>query len=80
MPMMDEAGAWAEELDRLMGLVGPRFGRVEVRRRAMAYVRGLWPRGAQEWLAAGGSGGRSDAGRDAGLPLPDALGCGSGPG
>ena len=41
MPMMDEAGAWAEELDRLMGLVGPRFGRVEVRRRAMAYVRGL---------------------------------------
>jgi SRSO17 transposase len=41
MPVMDEAAGWAEELERLLGRMGPRFSRVEVRRRAMAYVRGL---------------------------------------
>lgn len=37
----DDGVSWTEELDRLMGLVGPRFSRVEVRRRADAYLRGL---------------------------------------
>jgi SRSO17 transposase len=41
MPMMDEAVAWAEELERLMARIGPRFARVEPRRRARAYLRGL---------------------------------------
>lgn len=41
MPMTDEAAAWTEELERLMALLGPRFGRVEVRRRALAYLQGL---------------------------------------
>jgi DDE superfamily endonuclease len=41
MAMTDEAVGWAEELDRLMARLGPRFGRVEVRRRAGAYLRGL---------------------------------------
>jgi SRSO17 transposase len=41
MAMTDEAAGWAEELDRLMARLGPRFGRIEVRRRAVAYLRGL---------------------------------------
>jgi SRSO17 transposase len=41
MAMTDEAAGWAEELDRLMARLGPRFGRVEVRRRALAYLQGL---------------------------------------
>src|SRR4051794_7478799 len=32
---------WARALDELMGRLGPRFGRVEPRRRALAYLRGL---------------------------------------
>jgi SRSO17 transposase len=40
MPTNDVA-VWAEELDRLLERIGPRFSRVEVRRRAMAYLRGL---------------------------------------
>ena len=34
MAMMDDAAGWAEELDRLLERIGPRFGRIEVRRRA----------------------------------------------
>ena len=41
MAMMDEAAAWAEELERLMARIGPRFARVEPRRRALACLRGL---------------------------------------
>ena len=41
MAMTDETGGWTEELDRLLARLGPRFGRVEVRRRAGAYLRGL---------------------------------------
>jgi SRSO17 transposase len=32
---------WLSTLDELLGLIGPRFGRVEPRRRAAAYLRGL---------------------------------------
>jgi SRSO17 transposase len=41
MAVMDEAAGWAEELDRLLARLGPRFGRIEVRRRAAAYLHGL---------------------------------------
>jgi SRSO17 transposase len=41
MPVMDETARWTEELERLVVRIGPRFGRVEVRRRALAYLRGL---------------------------------------
>jgi SRSO17 transposase len=41
MAMTDEAAGWTEELERLMGRIGPRFARVEPRRRALAYLRGL---------------------------------------
>src|SRR5215212_6585811 len=41
MAMTDEAAGWALELDRLLARLGSRFGRVEVRRRAGAYLRGL---------------------------------------
>jgi len=41
MATMDEAAAWAEDLEQLLARLGPRFGRVEVRRRAGAYLRGL---------------------------------------
>ena len=37
MAMPDEAAGWAEELDRVLA----RIGRVEVRRRALAYLQGL---------------------------------------
>jgi SRSO17 transposase len=41
MAVMDETVGWAEELERLLGRLGPRFGRIEVRRRAAAYLGGL---------------------------------------
>jgi SRSO17 transposase len=41
MTDVDEAKGWARALDELMGRLGPRFGRVEPRRRALAYLRGL---------------------------------------
>ena len=37
-----EAESWAEELDRVAGRIAPRFGRVEPRRRALAYLQGLF--------------------------------------
>jgi hypothetical protein len=41
MPMTDEAAIWAGELERLGARIAPRFARVEPRRRALAYLRGL---------------------------------------
>jgi hypothetical protein len=37
----DDLAAWVAGLDDLFALVAGRFGRVEPRRRARAYVRGL---------------------------------------
>jgi SRSO17 transposase len=37
----EDAERWAQELAEVMGRIGARFGRVEPRRRALAYVRGL---------------------------------------
>ena len=36
----DGGAAWSEEFAVLMARLGPRFGRVEPRRRAAAYLRG----------------------------------------
>jgi hypothetical protein len=36
-----DVAEWAAELDRLGMRIAPRFGRVEPRRRALAYLRGL---------------------------------------
>src|SRR5215213_7843178 len=41
MPMTNDVAVWAEELDRLLERIGPRFSRVEVRRRVRAYLQGL---------------------------------------
>jgi SRSO17 transposase len=41
MAMIDDGEAWSEEFAALLGRVGPRFGRVEPRRRAAAYLQGL---------------------------------------
>jgi hypothetical protein len=41
MARMDEGSAWSAEFAVLLERLGPRFGRVEPRRRAAAYLRGL---------------------------------------
>ena len=41
MATIDDAAAWSEEFTALLDRVGPRFGRVEPRRRAAAYLKGL---------------------------------------
>jgi SRSO17 transposase len=41
MTDVNEAKGWARGLDELMGRLASRFGRVEPRRRAVAYLRGL---------------------------------------
>src|SRR6187399_2929837 len=41
MTDVNEAKGWARALDELMGRLASRFGRVEPRRGAMAYLRGL---------------------------------------
>jgi SRSO17 transposase len=41
MTSVTEAAGWARGLDELAGRPAPRFGRVEPRRRALAYLRGL---------------------------------------
>jgi SRSO17 transposase len=41
MAAMDEAAGWARELEGLGARIAPHFTRVEPRRRALAYLRGL---------------------------------------
>ncbi len=41
MTLEEDVADWARELDRVGRRIAPRFGRVEPRRRAMAYLRGL---------------------------------------
>jgi hypothetical protein len=41
MVTRNDGSAWSVELAALLERLGPRFGRVEPRRRAAAYVRGL---------------------------------------
>src|SRR3982750_4320694 len=40
MTDVSEAEGWAKGLDELAGRLAPRFGRVEPRRRLLAYLRG----------------------------------------
>src|SRR5689334_24960694 len=48
MTNVSEAEGWARGLDELADRLAPRFGRVEPRRRALAYLRGrLAPQGRQ---------------------------------
>ena len=41
MATMEDGSAWSAEFAALLARLGPRFGRVEPRRRAAAYLRGL---------------------------------------
>src|SRR3954447_10469360 len=41
MTDVSEAEGWAKGLDEVMARLAPRFGRVEPRRRALVYLRGL---------------------------------------
>ena len=41
MATMEGGSGWAEEFSELLARLGPRFRRVEPRRRAAAYLRGL---------------------------------------
>ena len=41
MAMDDDGAAWSDEFAALLARLGPRFGRVEPRRRAAAYLKGL---------------------------------------
>ena len=41
MAAMDDAGEWARGLDGLVERISPRFRRVEPRRRAVSYLKGL---------------------------------------
>src|SRR3954465_11883744 len=61
---------WADGLDGVVDRIAPRFGRVEPRRRARAYRRGLLgPGGGQKGghLAGGGRGAAAGAGLSTGL-------------
>ena len=75
MTDVSEAEGWARGLDELAERLAPRFGRVEPRRRALAYLRGLLaPVGRKNgWQLAEAAGDR-DAGRDAGLPRAGCAG------
>jgi hypothetical protein len=41
MAAMDDAADWARGLDGLAERIAPRFRRIEPRRRAVAYLKGL---------------------------------------
>ena len=75
MAMDDDGAAWSEEFAALLARLGPRFGRVEPRRRAAAYLQGLLAPVERKngWQLAEAAGDR-DAGRGAGVPEPGALG------
>jgi hypothetical protein len=49
-----DAERWAAGFEAVVARMAPYFGRVELRRRALAYLRGvLSAAGAQAWLAVG---------------------------
>ena len=41
-PSVTEGGEWAQELENLHARLAPRFARAEPRKRALAYLRGLF--------------------------------------
>src|SRR4051812_1553199 len=64
MTDVSEAEGWARGLDEVVARLAPRFGRVEPRRRASAYLRGLLaPLGRKNgWQLAGAAGDRTPDG------------------
>src|SRR4051812_50186081 len=64
MTDVSEAEGWAKGLDEVMARLAPRFGRVEPRRRAPVYLRGLLaPVGRKNGRQlAGAAGGRTPRG------------------
>ena len=64
MTDVNEAEGWAKGLDELAGRLAPRFGRVEPRRRLLAYLRGLLaPSGRKNgWRLAEAAGDRTPDG------------------
>src|SRR4051812_12618505 len=64
MTDVNEAEGWAKGLDELAGRLAPRFGRVEPRRRLLAYLRGLLaPSGRKDgWQLAEAAGDRAPDG------------------
>ena len=81
MTDVSEAEGWARGLDELAARLAPRFGRVEPRRRALAYLRGLLaPVGRKNgWQLAEAAGDRTPDGMQDFLS-PHALGRRRGPG
>ena len=63
MATMDDGRAWSAEFAALLERLGPRFGRVEPRRRAAAYLQGLLApvsaRTAGSWRRRPGTGHRT---------------------
>ena len=51
MTHASEAHRWADQLDDLCSRLAPRFSRVEPRRRARAYLQGIFRTGRTEDLA-----------------------------
>src|SRR3954465_3620916 len=70
MTDVSEAEGWARGLDELAERLAPRFGRVEPRRRGLAYLRGLLaPGGGKKgWRV------RAAVGRKNGWQLAEAAG------
>src|SRR3954447_16682273 len=89
MTDVSEAEGWARGLDEVVARRAPRFGRVEPRRRASAYLRGLlaplgrkngWalPRGGGRPPPPRGAGARARAGGGRGPSPPRGGGAGRG--
>ena len=71
----DDLAVWVAGLDDLFALVAGRFGRVEPRRQARAYVGGLLaPLASKNSWTLAEAAGDEDAGRDAAAAEPGGLG------
>jgi hypothetical protein len=74
-----EVQEWADGLQEIRELIGGRFARSEPRENAVAYLKGLLGRGAEELLDALGAGRAGDPGPDAAAALDHGLGPGRTP-
>ena len=65
MAAVEDAAVWAAELERLGAGLAPRFGRIEPRRRALSYLRGLLASVERKngWQLAEAAGDRTPDGR-----------------
>src|SRR3954451_21358450 len=81
MTDVSEAEGWARGLDEVVARLAPRFGRVEPRRRLLAYLRGLLAPSARKngWQLAEAAGDRTPDGTSpacAGTRTRSATTCG----